>query len=440
MKTRVTVIGGGLAGLFTASELLAAGIDDIVVLDRDGQPGGVARTIRRDGYELEPAATTLLLPKPHLTEVLDHLGAEVAPAVDGGTRYIYTRGRLIALPSSPKALLAPVVPWSAKLRAVAEPLVRTRASSSDESLDDFMRRRLGTGLGTTMAWVAASGVFAGDPKRLSARSAFPAFPALEDAAGSIVRGGLRRLRSRPPGSVRPTAHIPVGGMSALAGKAAALLGDRYRPGTVVESVRRSEHGWTITGTDPFESEHIVIALRPSDAATIVEGDLKEPLERAATAPVVVVGLGGPSEHFPLPAGFGVLTGPDASTTVLGILFESSYAPRRAPVGHSLAKVIAGGATRPEVVEWDDDRIINQISGDVSRILGIEPDPSFVEIVRHRTGIPQYEVGHSAWLADLDRLSGPNLHLTGWGYRGVGVGHIAADAVRIATHIATEGSP
>jgi hypothetical protein len=49
------------------------------------------------------------------------------------------------------------------------------------------------------------------------------------------------------------------------------------------------------------------------------------------------------------------------------------------------------------------------------------------------------VGHNAWLADLDRFSGPNLHLTGWGYRGVGVGHIAADAVRIATRIATEAS-
>jgi oxygen-dependent protoporphyrinogen oxidase len=439
MKTRVTVLGGGLAGLFTASELLAAGSDDLVLLDRDSQPGGVARTIRRDGYELEPAATTLLLPKPHLTEVLDHLGAEVVAAIDGATRYLYTRGRLVTLPSSPMALLAPVVPWSAKLRAVAEPLVRARASSPDESLDDFMRRRLGSGLGTTMAWVAASGVFAGDPKRLSVRSAFPAFPALEDTAGSIVRGGLQRLKSRPRGSVRPAAHIPVGGMSALAGKAAALLGDRYRPGTVVDSVRRSEHGWTITGTDEFESEHVVIALRPSDAATLVEGDLRAQLERAATAPVVVVGLGGPSERLPLPPGFGVLTGPDAGTTALGILFESSYAPNRAPAGHSLAKVIAGGATRPDVVEWDDDRIIGQIGNDVSRILGIEADPSFVEIVRHRAGIPQYEVGHNAWLAELDRLSGPNLHLTGWGYRGVGVGHIAADAVRIATRIATEAS-
>lgn len=143
MKTRVTIVGGGLSGLFTASELLAAGIDDIVLLDRDSEPGGVTRTIRRDGYELEPAATTLLLPNPHLTEVLDHLGAEVAPAIDGATRYLYTRGRLITLPSSPKAMLAPVVPWSAKLRAVVEPLVRTRASSPDESLEDFMRRRLG---------------------------------------------------------------------------------------------------------------------------------------------------------------------------------------------------------------------------------------------------------------------------------------------------------
>ncbi len=439
MKVRVAIVGGGLGGLLTASELQAAGIDDVVVLDRDERPGGVARTVVRDGYQLEPAAGALLLPKPELSPVLANLGAEVVPAVDAALRYVYARGRLNVLGPSPKVVLSPVVTWPAKFRALAEPFIRTKAASPDESVDAFFRRRFGKGMGGTLAWLAASGVFAGDPARLSARSAFPVFSALEDEAGSLVRGGIRRARRRERGTPRAKSHVPVGGFSALAEKAARRLGDRYRPGVTIESVRRRDRGWELKGSDGWEAEHVVLAVRPSDAAVLVEGELAATLTRAVSAPAVVVGLGAESNRLPLPPGFGALTGPDAGTISLGVLFESSYAPHRAPVGHSLAKVIAGGANHPEVMDWDDDRIIERVQAEVAKILGIAPDPSFVHLIRHRIGIPQYEPGHGAWLAELESLGRPGLHLTGWGYRGVGVGHVAADATRIATEIAGDSS-
>ena len=53
---RVVVVGGGFAGLITASELVAHGIEDVSVLEKSPVSGGVARTVRRDGFELEPAA------------------------------------------------------------------------------------------------------------------------------------------------------------------------------------------------------------------------------------------------------------------------------------------------------------------------------------------------------------------------------------------------
>ncbi|MEX0825845.1 MAG: protoporphyrinogen oxidase [Acidimicrobiia bacterium] len=433
---RVVIVGGGLAGLFTASELMAAGVDDVVVLDRGREPGGMTRTIQRDGFSLEPAAGTLLLPHPHLTPVLARLGAGVAAAVDGGLRYVFTRGRLVALPSSPKAAFAPLVPWSAKLRAAAEPLIKGR-QVEEESLDAFLRRRLGGGLGGMIAWVAAAGVFAGDPARLSARSAFPAITGLEDEAGSIVRGGVRRLRKRPKGAPRPTSHVPLGGMTGLAVAAAARLGDRLRPGWEVESIRRQGGFWEIAATDRLQADHLVLACRPSAAARLVGGELAAVLRNAVSAPVVVMGLGAAASMLPLPPGFGAVVGPDARTATLGVLFESSYAPHRAPEGASLAKIIAGGATRPDVVDWDDDRLLSEVSREVARILGSDITPSFIEIVRHREGIPQYDLGHRDWLRNIDELVAvtPGLHLTGWGYRGVGVAHLATDATRLAARIA-----
>lgn len=437
MTVRVVVVGGGLAGLFTASELISAGVEDVLVIDEATAPGGVARTIHRDGYSLEPAAGTLLLPHPHLSPLLARIEADVVPAEPSAAiRYVHTRGRLVALPASPKALLAPLVPLTAKLRAAAEPFIRAPAQSADESLDAFLRRRLGDGLGGMLAWLAASGVFAGDPTRLSARAAFPTLPALEDDAGSIVRGGLRRFRNRQPGATRPTSYVPVGGMTRLAETLAGVLGERFRGGFTVASVHRDRSGWLIEGPETIRTDQVVLASRPQAAAALVGGDLGTVLERSVSAPAVVIGLGGPADRMQLPAAFGVLTGPDAGTASLGVLFESSYAPGRSPAGHALAKIIAGGARRPELVDWDDAQIIEHVGGEVARILGNDIDPSFAEIVRHRAGIPQYEIGHSAWLAEIDRrlVDLPGLHLTGWGYRGVGVGHLAADAVVTAGRI------
>ncbi len=122
MTVRVVVIGGGLAGLFTASELMRAGVNDLLVIDASALPGGVTRTIRRDGYSLEAAADTLLLPHPQLSALLERIGVDVVPVEPSAARrYVYTRGRLVALPTSPKALFAPLVPLPAKLRAAAEP-------------------------------------------------------------------------------------------------------------------------------------------------------------------------------------------------------------------------------------------------------------------------------------------------------------------------------
>lgn len=436
-RTRVTVVGGGFGGLFVASELLARGVDDLVVLDGNPAPGGVARTICRDGYELEPGVGTVMLPHPHLTPVLDHAGVALTPAIDAGTRYVYTRGRLVAVPSSPRALLAPLVPWPAKLRAAGEPFIRTPPRSADESIAEFLARRLGDGMGATLAWLAASGVFAGDPRRLSMASSFPAFPALEQLGGSIVGGGVKRFRRRAPGARRPTSHVPPkGGMAAIAEAIATRLGDSYRPDSPVESVRPAGDGWEVRGPVNHHADHVVLATSPPVAAGLLEGTLADRLDRAVSAPVVVVGIGADRSGFELPPGFGVLTGPAAGTATLGILFESSYAPHRAPTGKALVKAIVGGATRREVIEWDDDRVVATVREDLRQILGLEVSPSFVEIIRHPRGIPQYEVGHGAWLAEVAMATPPGLHLTGWGYRGVGVAHLATNAVRLAESITT----
>lgn len=425
----VAIVGGGLAGLFTATRLLQTGHDDVVVFEASESAGGVTRSVTRDGFVLEPGAGSFALPHPHLSPLL--AGTHLRPAeATARLRHVWTDGRLVTLQPGPAALAAPIVPIRAKLRGVLDVLVAEPPGDDDETLEMFLRRRLGNRLGHTAAWLAASGVYAGDPARLSARSAFPALTGLVVAEGSFVKGAVRKMRSRPQASVRPKMHLPATTMAQLATELARQLGDRWRSGHTVEAVRRSGNRWIVEGTDRIEADHVVLACAPHTAAGLVDGPLSAALTGDSHAPVVVVGLGGTYDGMPLPDGFGILTGPDARTSTRGILLESSYAPHRAPAAHSLVKVIAGGAPRDPIVDADDQIVIDRVGNELARILGRDLEVSFTQVVRHSPGIPQYEIGHRDWLAQVEAETPASLHLTGWGYRGVGVAHLATDAHRI----------
>jgi oxygen-dependent protoporphyrinogen oxidase len=138
----------------------------------------------------------------------------------------------------------------------------------------------------------------------------------------------------------------------------------------------------------------------------------------------------------VPSGFGVLTGPDAGLHILGLLFESSYAAGRAPDHHRLLKGIYGGDADPAVLALADDDLVALAIEEAGRILGVPLRPSWTRVIRHSPGIPQYHVGHAAWLDRLDHVAAefPGLHLAGWGYRGMGVTSLAQHASALAERV------
>ena len=428
----MVVVGGGLAGLFTASQLTAAGVEDVVVVEASPHPGGVTRTVSRDGFSLEPGAGSFSLPDPGLTPILDRAGVETKP-VAAGARYVFTDGELLELEASPRLLLTPLLSIPAKLRAGAEILVPSR-TNPDESLAVFCRRRFGRGAGDMVSWLMASGVFAGDPTRLSVMAAFPVLEELELEASSVIRGALRRRRrmtSRHPRRL----HVPVGGMARLAEQVAATMEDRFRPRFAVEAVHQDRGSWVVEGPEKIVADIVVLAVPPLEAAKMVDSEVAGLLSRARSAPVAVVGLGGPGPS-PFPSGFGALVGPDENLATRGILFESSYAPDRAPSGSWFVKAIVGGATRPDVSTWSNQHLEEHTIREMGIVSGGDVAPSFVEPIWHQPGIPQYETGHLQWLSSLDALIGfrPGLRVTGWGYRGVGMASLAMEATRLAREI------
>src|SRR4029453_4081691 len=189
-----------------------------------------------------------------------------------------------------------------------------------------------------------------------------------------------------------------------------------------------------------DADHVVLAGHPAMASGLTrwfDPELGALLDDIPSAPVAVIALGyarGAILH-PLD-GFGFLVPRSEGLRTLGVLWESSIFPARAPLDHVLLRVMIGGAHDPSAVALDDDTLLAIARGDLQRALGISAAPALTYVVRHSTGIPQCTLGHPARMARLEAALGrwPGLHLTGWGYRGVSINSSIAEASAVAATI------
>ncbi|MDE2180956.1 MAG: FAD-dependent oxidoreductase, partial [candidate division NC10 bacterium] len=123
-------------------------------------------------------------------------------------------------------------------------------------------------------------------------------------------------------------------------------------------------------------------------------------------------------------------------TIIACSFSSVKFTHRAPAGYVLLRAFAGGALQPEPFTWDDERLLSAVRRDLEELLAIQAPPLWSHVVRHPRVMPQYQVGHLAWLATLEETlrRWPTLKLAGNAYRGVGVpdvihsGETAADSL------------
>lgn len=439
-RRRVVVVGGGVAGLVAGATLRrAAPALDVVVLEAASRPGGKALTDLEDGWTLEHGPQTWLS-DPALERAIDlaDLRDEVVPAApDARRRLLLSGGALVPVPQGVHRVLG----LGGLARALGEPFVAVRPEGGeDESIHAFATRRFGERAARTLVGALVTGIWAGDPERLSVRSALPRLAALEATHGSVTRALLRRgLPARTTATLRR-------GLGSLGDGLARTLGPALRLRAPVKALEPLEAGaggrWRVVPLDgpPLEAAAVVLATPSYAAADLVrtfDAGLAGQLEAIPWAPVAAVCLGYPEAAFRggPPRGFGFLV-PRGEARVLGCLFASSIAPGAAPPGHALLRVLIGGRLDPGALDLDDPALVELCRREVEPLLGIEGPPVLTRLFRHARAIPQYELGHAARLASIDAALGrrPGLHLTGNCYRGVSLGDVATDAERVAQAI------
>lgn len=437
----VLVVGGGVAGLATGFWLrrLAPHLT-LRVLEGEVRAGGKVRTIEESGYLVDTGPGTLTVGDPAVDELVDALGlADAVGDVRGATkRYLVRRGRLVPMPGGPGAALrTALVSPPGKLRALLEPLV-PRAPQGDESVHAFLARRLGSEVAKTIGEALVSGIFAGDPREVSVAAALPQLVYLERRHGSLLRGMAAMRRAARPG--RRVAGLR-GGMGTLTSALASALDGALTTGTEVASLSRTSDGYVATTPHgaSVRARQVVLAT-PTHVAASLLGPLDPELAAALLAvpyvAVDVVALGYRSDDVPRPLdGYGFLAPRGEGVRSLGVI-NAGATPGSSPDGHVMYRAIAGGALDPGFATLPETEKLGAVRRDLETTLGVTAEPAFARVITWPQGIPQYRPGHLDHLARVGGAVGrlPGLHLTGNGYRGVGVADCLRDARSVAERL------
>jgi oxygen-dependent protoporphyrinogen oxidase len=295
-----------------------------------------------------------------------------------------------------------------------------------------------------------SGIFGGNARELSLRACFPTMWQLETDHGGLVRAMIARRRKQPrrhgEAVGTPSGRLTSfrGGAEDLVRGLTARLGNVVRTGVDVRGVtqRNGRYQLDVAGESALEADAIVFASGAAPTARMVrvlDTPLADALDEIPTAGMVVVCLGYAAHGFGHPLnGFGYLIPRGEGMRTLGVLWDSSIYPGRAPEGHVLMRVMLGGATDPEVLGLDDIAVLDLVRRELQIAMGIDASPDVVRIIRHLTGIPQYTVGHLERLARAEtRLANvPGVVLAGNAYRGVSINSCIADAQTVAARVLT----
>lgn len=450
------MLGGGATGLAAAHRLAKQG-HRVRLFEKTDRVGGAVRTEITDGWLIEGGPNSMLSGDPVVAGLIEEVGLapeklEASPAAKN--RYIVRGGKAVAAPISPPAFLAtPLFSFGAKIRLFGDLFMGKRTRPGDVSLEEFVASHFGQELVDYGLNPFVGGVYAGNPRNLSAKHSFPQLWEIEQKHGSIIRGQIAAAKERKA-SGKPRAKGGIisfrAGLEALPQALAAQLPsgalvlnaqvETLVPGNQWSVIWRSTRGSEELHTETFDL--VISALTAPALAQVRVGTLGERpfagLDAIEHPPVSSLFLGYRREQVAHPLdGFGVLAPEVEKRSVLGILFSSSLFPSRAPEGHIALTVMVGGSRQPDIARLSADQLLAAVDRDLRELLGVSGTPVFQRHSYWPRAIPQYNLGyetHLETMASAER-NHPGLYIGGQARDGIALPACLAAGEKLAVRVA-----
>lgn len=468
---RVAIIGGGMAGLATAYYLRRRSCEagralEVTVLERDLRAGGKIVTDRSDGFVVEGGPDSFINQKPQGLQLCRDLGlgGDLLPSNDATYKTrLLTDGRLLPYPDGFRLAVptkiwpfvtSPLISPLGKLRMGFDLFLPRRRDPSDESLSDFIGRRLGREALERIAGPIMSGIFVADPDRMSVQSTFPMFVELERKYGSLTRGIIRARKAMAArlGPNAPAASVFTSlrrGMGSLVDAILAALDGTVRTGVEVASIQREGDAFRIlpkTGA-AIAADELVLCVPSFEAARLLETiqpELSRRLARIRYVSSATVTLAYPAAamaNCPGGGGYGFVVPRREPSRILALTWASRKFDGRVPEGFHLLRAFVGGSRHEPLALLSDEELLALVREELAQILRITAPPARTWIYHWPKGNPQFDVGHQERVTELEQLTAtiPGLHLAGSAYRGLGIPDCTRNGLAVVDAILKGGA-
>jgi protoporphyrinogen/coproporphyrinogen III oxidase len=446
----VAIIGAGITGLTAAFYLKRSGVP-VVVYEASDRVGGAIQSIRANGYLAEFGPNTILETSPKVTQLVIDAGLasrRLDPDPKASARYVVRYQRPIEMPGSPLGFFTTkLFTMRAKLAVLREPFVPPRRDGKEESVAEFVVRRLGQEFLDHAIDALVAGVYAGDPYKLSVPQAFPKLGQLEARYGSLIKGQIFGARERKRRGEVAKDRAPKfsfdEGLQVLPETLRERLGEALRLNTSVTRLTQTSEGWTLDVCERGRHSHAehsaVIYAGTAFKLAEMEVQTPMPLSLATFAeirypPVASVVLGFRREDVAHPCeGFGMLIPKVEGFKILGTIFSSSLFPNRAPAGYLTLTSYVGGERFPELASLPPEKLFALTCEDLRVLLGVKGKPTFQHSVFYSRAIPQYNLGYGRYreqMADIEKKA-PGLFLAGHYRDGISLSDTIVSACNVA---------
>lgn len=457
---RVAVIGGGIAGLTAAYTLRKLDVD-VTLFEASNRLGGKIHTQRIDDLLIDAGPDSFLSTKPAALALVNELGIGdrvINTLHDGGGTFILRAGALqplpegitLLVPAEMKAIArTPLLSPLGKARMALDYVIPRRKDDADESVGNFVRRRVGRQAFERMAEPLLSGIFAGDADQLSLQSTFPRLRQVEREHGSVIKGAIaQRKAARMRSESDKPKRTPFVSLEGGLGELIEALADRSNPldirlDTAVDVVEpKYDHFEVVLDGGARESfDGVVVAVPANVAASMLRTLDQELTVNLASVPFVssaTISMAYDAEAVrDKQVGRGFVIPRAEGKNLTAVTWTSNKFGGRVPKGVALLRGFVGRAGNEGPAWLPEDDLIPLVRAELKDILGIDAEPMLARVFRWPNALPQYNLGHPDRLAAIERCvaTHPGLALTGASYRGVGIPDCIADAQARATALA-----
>ncbi len=457
-RKRVVVIGGGITGLTTCYRLYRQASErglplHVTLLEAGERVGGILATTHEDGVLLEQGPDCFITNKPwgvQLCEELELQEEMIGTTTEHRRSFIVRDGKLCPVPQGLYLMTpgsfwslaaSPIVSWRGKLRMGLDLVLPRRPqqpvgeeATDDESLAQFVTRRLGREALERIAQPMVGGIYTADPAKLSLRATMPQFLDMEQRHGSLIRALRHNQRQAQQQSASgPRYGLFTSfrhGMQTLVDRLESCLpADMIRLRTRVASIERQPEAdaWIVRleNQPHITADAICLALPALKASSLlqaVDADLATELD-IPYASSAIMNIVMRRRDIPHPLnGMGFVVPAVENRALIACSFSSVKFAGRAPGDRVLLRAFVGGAMHQAQFEQSDEEIQRMVLQDLRQLLGTSGDPLHVSLRRWPESMAQYHIGHVQRVARIESLVSrlPGLLLAGNAYHGVGV--------------------